>query len=592
MRVEPGPETSASPEVAYFSMEIALDPALPTYSGGLGVLAGDTIRAAADLGIPMVGVSLLYRRGYFEQRLDARGQQGEQACAWSPEGRLEPAAARAHVEVEGRTVALRAWRFPVTGAEGHVVTVYLLDTDLPENDAWDRTLTDTLYGGDDRYRLAQEMVLGLGGVRLLRAQGHRAVRAFHMNEGHSALLAVALLAEHVGETRLASITDADVDAVRRQCVFTTHTPVPAGHDQFARPLARDLLGSQAMAALEASGCCSGGLLNMTYMALRFSRYINGVAMHHGQVSQGMFPDYPVRAITNGVHAVTWTAPPFRELFDRQIPEWRRDNLYLRYAVGIGLDAVRSAHQRAKSALLDEVRRRTGAALDPRALTIGFARRAAAYKRADLVFSDLERLRGIGRRVGPLQLLFAGKAHPRDEEGKAMIRRVFTAAASLGGDVPVHYLEGYDVRWAQLLTSGVDLWLNTPQRPEEASGTSGMKAALNGVPSLSVRDGWWLEGHFEGITGWAIGDEDDLPADPAAEAASLYRKLESAILPAYYGRPAAWARVMRSAIAVNGSFFNAQRMLSQYVANAYAAEPKDVGAPASDRVLAGAVLDAT
>jgi starch phosphorylase len=561
-------DMSAAAEIAYFSMEVCLDPTLPTYAGGLGVLAGDTIRSAADLGIPMVGVSLLHRRGYFNQHLDERGQQGEAPCAWSPEGRLEAMPARATIEVQGRTVKLRAWRHAVTGVHGDVVSVYLLDSDLPENDAWDGTLTDTLYGGDERYRLAQEMVLGLGGVRMLRALGHDNIRAFHMNEGHSALLALGLLEERLDGAPMAVVTEADIDAVRRQCVFTTHTPVPAGHDQFPRSLVRDLLGSRAVAALEASRCCSGELLNMTYLALRFSHYINGVAMHHGQLSQGMFPEYPVRAITNGVHAVTWTAPSFRELYDRHIPEWRRDNLYLRYAVGIGLDEVRSAHDRAKSALLEEVRKRPGTVLDPRVLTVGFARRAAAYKRADLVFADLERLRAIARRVGRVQFLFAGKAHPRDEEGKRMIRRVFEAAASIGGDVPVHYLEGYDARWAQLLTSGVDLWLNTPQRPEEASGTSGMKAALNGVPSLSVRDGWWLEGHFEGITGWSIGADEEPPADSAREAASLYQKLEAVILPMYYGRPTAWAEVMRSAIAVNGSFFNTQRMLSQYVANAY------------------------
>jgi starch phosphorylase len=580
---------STSAEIAYFSMEIALDPALPTYSGGLGVLAGDTIRSAADLGIPMVGVTLLHRRGYFEQRLDERGQQHERPCTWSPEDRLELLSPRASVEIEGRTVALRAWCFRVTGTEGHAVTVYLLDTDLDGNDAWDRTLTDTLYGGDERYRLAQEMVLGLGGVRMLRALGHTAVRTFHMNEGHAALLAVALLAERKGGAQLGSITEADIDAVRRQCVFTTHTPVPAGHDQFPRPLVRDLLGRDRVAALEASGCCSGERLNMTYVALRFSHYINGVAMRHGLVSQGMFPDYPIRAITNGVHAVTWTAAPFRELYDRHIPEWRRDNLYLRYAVGIGLDEVRSAHDRAKSVLLDEVRKRVRSGIDPQVFTIGFARRAAAYKRADLVFSDLHRLRGIARRVGPLQLLFAGKAHPRDEEGKKMIRRVFEAASFLRGDVAVTYLEGYDMHWAQLLTSGVDLWLNTPQRPEEASGTSGMKAALNGIPSLSVRDGWWVEGHFEGITGWSIGDEEKPPVDPAGEAGSLYQKLESGILPTYYGRPAAWANIMRSAIAVNGAFFNTQRMLSQYVANAYSREPPGrAGAPAPERVIPEAV----
>jgi glycogen phosphorylase len=515
-----------------------------------------------------VGVTLIHRCGYFEQRLDANGQQTESASRWSPEGRVERMAPIVSIEIEGRPVALRAWRFGVKGLRGEV-PVYLLDSDLPDNSEWERSLTNTLYGGDDRYRLAQEMVLGLGGVRMLRALGHVSVRTFHMNEGHSGLLALSLLEERRGGTGLASSSEADFEAVRRQCVFTTHTPVPAGHDQFPAALVRTLLGADRTSALEAAGCCDGGPLNMTFVGLRFSHYINGVAMHHSAVSQGMFPQYPIRAITNGVHAATWTAPPLRELYDRHVPEWRRDNLYLRYVVGIAVEEVRAAHALAKSTLLGAVRERTGASLDEQVLTIGFARRAAAYKRADLVFSDLDRLRGIAHRVGPLQFIFAGKAHPCDEEGKRMIRRVFDAAACLREDIRVLYLEGYDMRWAQLLTSGVDLWLNTPHRPEEASGTSGMKAALNGVPSFSVCDGWWLEGHLEGITGWSIGDEEYTPSDSLSEARSLYDKLESTILPAYYGRPTEWGRVMRSAIAVNGSFFNTERMLAQYVSNAYA-----------------------
>ena len=321
--------------------------------------------------------------------------------------------------------------------------------------------------------------------------------------------------------------------------------------------------------LEVTNCCPEQVLNMTFLALRFSHYINGVAMHHGEISRGMYPQYPVRAITNGVHAVAWTAPSFCELFDRHIPEWRYDNLYLRYAIGIPREEVRSAHLIAKRVFIEEVSSRHQVRLNESVLTIGFARRAATYKRADFLFSDPERLRSIAHRVGPLQILYAGKAHPRDEGGKALIRNVFQMAASLNSDaIRIIYLENYDASLARVMTSGVDLWLNTPQRPQEASGTSGMKAALNGVPSLSVLDGWWIEGCLEGVTGWAIGRDDDIPRDSVEERTSLYHKLESVILPMYYGRPLAYAEVMRSAISVNGSFFNTNRMLAQYVNNAY------------------------
>ncbi len=322
---------------------------------------------------------------------------------------------------------------------------------------------------------------------------------------------------------------------------------------------------------------------MTRLALRFARYVNGVALRHKQVSQGMFPDAQIAAVTNGVHAATWTSPPFRALLDRHIPEWRRDNMYLRYAVDIPLDEIRAAHQEAKGALLDEVKRRTGTALDPAAFTLGFARRATAYKRADLVFTDLDRLRALVRQAGPIQLVFGGKAHPRDETGKVLIRRIHEARAALGDALRVVYVDNYEMELGGLLTSGSDVWLNNPMRPLEASGTSGMKAALNGVPSLSVRDGWWVEGCVEGITGWAIGADAptvDAEATARADAADLYAKLERAVLPLYYDRPAGFGEVMRNAIALNGSFFNTQRMVAQYVRNAYATEaavPEPAGA---------------
>ena len=561
-------QTTNTPKAAYFSMEIALDPAIPTYSGGLGVLAGDYLRSAADLGVPIVGLTLIHRRGYFRQRLDARGNQFEEDALWKPEESLEETSARASVEIEGRQVRLRAWRYSIRGISGHVVPVYLLDADLVENTPWDRTLTDHLYGGDLHYRFCQEALLGMGGVRILRELGYTGIGIYHMNEGHAALLALGLLEQRLAKCELGTATEEDLEAIRSQCIFTTHTPVPAGHDQFSRDLMKHVLGEQRMRVLEVTRCCPEGTLNMTYLALKFSRYINGVAMHHGEISQEMFPLYPIRAITNGVHAVTWTAPAFRELYDRHIPEWRRDNLYLRYARGISLDEIRQAHASAKRTLLQEIQNQTHVEMNETAFTIGFARRAATYKRPELLFADPKRLRRMAKQHGPLQIVFGGKAHPQDENGKELIRTVIETAGYLQDAIRFVYVPDYDMGWAQLITSGVDLWLNTPLRPQEASGTSGMKAALNGVPSLSVLDGWWIEGHVEGATGWAIGPDSGLPEVPAEDSASLYDKLEQTILPMFYGRPSAYAEVMRSAIALNGSFFNSQRMISQYVANAY------------------------
>ena len=553
--------------VVYFSMEIALEPTIPTYAGGLGVLAGDTLRSAADMGLPMSAVTLLHRKGYFEQHLDAAGNQTESPSMWHPEEVLEPLDARATIAINGEKVAIRAWQYLVRGRTGHVVPVYLLDTSVLENSDFARSLTDSLYGGDDHYRLCQEAVLGLGGVAMLRALNYLHVMTYHMNEGHPALLALGLLEEHLGGKSYSQATDEDIMHVRRKCVFTTHTPVPAGHDQFAVWQVKRALGEQHTATLENSGSMPDGVLNMTDLALRFSHYINGVAMQHGEVSRDMFPNYSVRAITNGVHAATWTSAAFQKLYDRHIPEWRYDNLYFRYAIGIPLSEIRAAHTEAKKLLIDEIRTNTGVALEPSVFTIGFARRAAAYKRPDFLFSDIERLRAIAQDAGPIQLVFGGKAHPQDEAGKEQIRRVFQAMSTLKESIRSVYVEDYEMRWSALMTSGVDLWLNTPQRPHEASGTSGMKAALNGVPSFSVPDGWWLEGHVEGATGWDIGREE-ISETPADEIASLYEKLKYVIVPMFYGRPQRYGEVMRLAIALNASFFNTQRMLSQYVLDAY------------------------
>lgn len=555
-------------------MEIALEANIPTYSGGLGVLAGDTLRSAADLGAPITAVTLVYRKGYFRQHLDGSGNQGEEPQYWQPEATLEEVPHRVDVTIEGRRVFIRAWKYVVRGVTGDTVPVYLLDTDLPENTGYDRSLTDSLYGGDDRYRLCQEIVLGFGGPKLLRRLGQPDIDVYHMNEGHSALLALNLLERRLDQSFAGKVRDLDIDSVRRMCVFTTHTPVPAGHDQFPRTLVEGVLGEEYLALLDEADAWHGKFLNMTYLALRFSGYVNGVAMRHRDVSRGMFPNYAISAITNGVHAATWTSEPFAKVFDNFISGWRTDNNYLRYAISIPIEEIKRAHLKAKENLFRAIQQKTGAILNPDQFTIGFARRASTYKRADLLFHDPARLRKIAHDVGPLQLVYGGKAHPRDGGGKDLIRRVFGGASALSDVVRTVYVENYDMTWGGLITSGVDIWLNNPMRPQEASGTSGMKAALNGVPSFSVWDGWWVEGHIEGITGWTVGTSD--PAeDPASEINSLYDKLEREILPMFYGRNNRYAEVMRSAIAFNGSFFNTQRMLQQYIANAYSVSTNDV-----------------
>ena len=566
-RVRASDEIDTRRRIAYFSMEVAADPRMPTYSGGLGILAGDTLKSCADLKIPLVAVSLLYSKGYFDQKLDEWGNQQEFPVAWEPSRfvRLLPITVR--VPIENRSVVVRAWQYDITGYTGYSVPLILLDTNVDENAPPDQELTAFLYGGDERYRLAQEIILGMGGVRMLRALGYNQLERFHMNEGHASLLVLELLRERRGQ----GAEEWDFHGVRSRCVFTTHTPVPAGHDQFSYDLVKGVLGETI--PVEMVQMLGGkNRLNMTLLALNLSRYVNGVAKRHGEVSQEMFPGYSIDSITNGVHSFTWTCDSFKKLYDRHIAGWVNDPFSLRYAVSIPKGEIWDAHVEAKGRLIDEVHRRTGMSLKPDMLTIGFARRATLYKRADLVFSDPGQLMEIASTVGPIQFVFAGKSHPKDDPGKDLIRRVFHFARQLKDQIPIAYLENYDMELGKLLTSGVDLWLNTPLRPLEASGTSGMKAAHNGVPSFSTLDGWWIEGHIEGVTGWSIGPgPQDLHRQDAAneqDARELYHKLRTVIAPMFYRDRDRWIDIMRQAIAFNASFFNTHRMVQQYAANAY------------------------
>ncbi len=557
-------------KIAYFSMEIALETGMATYSGGLGVLAGDTVRSAADLKVPMVAVTLLHRKGYFYQRLDPSGWQTEEPVEWVVDDYADEEKARVSVVIEGRTVVLRAWRNEVVGVSGATVPVYFLDADLPENSEWDRGLTGTLYGGDSHYRLCQEVILGIGGVRMLRALGYRQIERFHMNEGHASLLTIELLDEHARAAQRNTITVEDVEAVHEHCVFTTHTPVPAGHDQFPMDMVRKVLGPHPAFDLK-NVCSCDGVLNMTYLALNLSHYVNGVAKKHGEVSRHMFAHYQIDSITNGVHAATWASPSFAALYDKHIPGWREDNFSLRYALSIPPVDVWTAHMVGKRRLIQIINHDTNIGMDIDTLTIGFARRAATYKRADLLLQDVERLKAIASKVGRFQVVYAGKAHPNDTAGKEVIKRIYQIKEALKRDIPIVYLPNYDVGLGRLITAGVDVWLNTPQPPMEASGTSGMKAAINGVPSLSILDGWWIEGCIEGVTGWAIGQDGRTPDkgdDRTEDAALLYDKLERKVIPTFYNDRGKFMDMMLHAIALNGSFFNTQRMVLQYVLKAY------------------------
>jgi starch phosphorylase len=473
---------------------------------------------------------------------------------------------KVNIEIEGRIVYIQAWLYEVRSMTGGLVPVFFLDTDLNENDPSDREITHFLYGGDRAYRLKQEMILGIGGVRMLNRLGFR-IKKYHMNEGHASLLAVELLREfkkdieEVWDERLVW----DIEKVKDLCVFTTHTPVEAGHDKFPYELVSRILGDYVPLYLLQD---LGGKdhLNMTLLALNLSKYVNGVAKKHGEVSQNMFPGYEIHAITNGVHSFTWTCDSFKRLYDKYLPGWANEpELFVR--VGrIPDEEIWEAHMEAKRQLLDFVKTRTGVEMSPDIFTIGFARRATAYKRADLLFSDIERLERIGK--GRIQIIYAGKAHPRDEAGKFLIERIFVIKERLKDSIKIVYLENYNIEIASKLVSGVDVWLNTPLRPLEASGTSGMKATHNGVPNFSVLDGWWIEGHIEGFTGWAIGPSPDVPADPSKDADDLYNKLEKVILPIYYNDRHTWIRIMQNAIGKNAYYFNSHRMMRRYVTEAY------------------------
>jgi starch phosphorylase len=546
-------------KIAYFSMEIGINSAMPTYSGGLGVLAGDVIRSSADLRIPLVALTLLSKKGYLKQKLTPDGWQMEFPEEWDPSKFMKLLPETATVKISGRDVRIGVWVYEQESVTGGTIPVLFLTTDVEGNTQEDREITDFLYGGDEKYRLKQEIVLGIGGLRILEALKIN-VKKYHMNEGHSSLLTLELLKNN----------DLDADKVKNRCVFTTHTPVAAAFDKFSYDLLSEVLETEVPEdKLKEYG--GTDKLNMTLLALNLSKYTNGVTEAHMEYSRKLFPGYHIQEITNGVHSYTWTCSHFRKLFDKNRPRWANEPELLVRGDTVPDEDLWEAHMRAKQDLLDFVYTRSGLQMDTNALTLGFARRATEYKRAAMIFSDIEKLKEVNSQ-GKIQLIFAGKAHPKDELGKNLIKEIYGFMDHLKGEIEIIYLENYNMEMAQKLTAGVDVWLNTPMPPMEASGTSGMKAAHNGVINFSVLDGWWIEGCVEGLTGWAIGPSPNQLHNEKEtrkrEIADLYNKLEYVIIPKFYRERDSWINMMKNSIGKVAYYFNTHRMMRRYATDAY------------------------
>jgi len=552
-----------STQVAYISMEIAIDSNIPTYSGGLGVLSGDTVRAAADLELPMVGLCLCYSSGYFYQFFNEFGEQKEREIEWNFWYEFEKVAEPIKIKIEDKEVLVSAWLYRVIGQSGHILPIYLLTTDIEGNEDWIKEMTGSLYDSTSRWnRIVQEMILGIGGVKLLNSLGFNNIKTYHLNEGHGSFSIVELY----------NMLGGDLDKVREKVVFTTHTPVPAGHDRFNQDLVNKVFEDRMPPEIRKIAN-DNGQFNMTFLGMELSRYRNGVAKKHGLISQKMFPQYEVDSITNGIHLPFWVSKPFQHIFDKKWPNWKAKPSILQNAIELDDLDVFDAHIENKFNLISYQKGHSWNLLDEELITIGFARRFATYKRATLIFHDIERLGKICQ--DKIQFIFAGKAHPKDTMGKDYIKKIYESGEYLYDNygVKIIMMENYNMDLAHMMVSGCDVWLNTPERYREASGTSGMKAALNGVLNFSVQDGWWLEGfRMNSMAGWAIGPNDSNPDDPGVsnsweiDSNALYETLENEIIPTYLNHED-WLFKSKSAISL-AAFFNTNRMMVEYAKKAY------------------------
>ena len=532
--------------IAYLSAEVGLYSELHTYSGGLGVLAGDHLKSAADEGLDIAAVTLLYREGYGRQHLDNQGNQTETYPDLDPAKYLEDTGLELSIPLDGSRIKSKIWKTVLHGHNGHEVPVYFLDTRHTSNDEEHISLSDRLYAGGDEMRVRQEYLLGVGGIRALKILGHWPLKGLHLNEGHCSMAALEMLRQGWSREELSSRT-----------LFTTHTPVAAGHDRFEWNLVESVVGDLA-GPDEKKVANDGDQCSMSHLGIGLAGNVNAVSILNAEVASKMFPEAEISPITNGVHHPTWISPTMARLYDEELRGWRSDGGVLLKAGTLSETGLERARSESRAVLRELVKSMTGVNLDGNRLTIGFARRFATYKRASLVFRNIPRLNMIGS--GNIQFVFSGKAHPRDEGGKALIREIFDASGKLD-DIPVAFLEDYSMATGLAMTSGVDIWLNTPVRPMEASGTSGMKAVMNGVPNLSILDGWWPEACRHGINGWGIGNKED-SRDDDRDANALYDLLEDEVLPAWKSSRDRWLSIMRSAI-IAGSGFTGQRMIREY-----------------------------
>lgn len=538
------------PKVAYFSMEIALENEIKTFAGGLGVLAGDILRSASEKKIPMIGVTLLNKNGYFKQIINDKGKQ-EEFPDKSNYSKLSLLSHKIIIKISNDTVLIRAWKYLLKSGDGLEIPIYLLDSDWPENREKHRRLSENLYDGDLRKKLKQSIVLGRAGVKLLNKLGYKDIK-IHLNEGHGALAAVELFLNSKKTKNKDRIKE-----VKKRIVFTTHTPIPAGHDIF---FGEFLLKYQPDFPKHVKGLIENDTINFTKLALFFSSYANSVSLKHQKVSQKMFPQYKIEAITNGVNSLFWTSEEFKELFNKFIPSWKENNSLLSRANKIPLNEIKEAHLKAKRRLINFIEEKKGIKFKDDVFIITFARRFAPYKRPSLLLDDLNSLKKINKQVGKIQIIYAGKAHPKDEVGKTLISEVNKRIKKISSEIKIVFLENYDLEMAKLLVSGSDLWLNNPVAPNEASATSGMKAAHNGVPQVSTWDGWWPEAYHKGKTGWTIKEKD--------ETNNLYELLSKEIIPLYYKKPEKYLKICRQAISLNAAKFNTQRVIMDYLKKVY------------------------
>ncbi|MHA1359598.1 MAG: alpha-glucan family phosphorylase [Candidatus Helarchaeota archaeon] len=549
-----------SKKIAYFSMEIAIQSDIPTYSGGLGILAGDMLRSAADLEIPLVAVALTYTDGYFYQTINYDGTQYEKRLRWEFTDEFYHCKKTAVIEVYGKPLKVQCWRYDILGQTGHQIPIYLLDTNVEGNEEWMKSLTHMLYDSQrPEVRLIQEMILGMAGVRILQLHELENIETYHMNEGHGAFVTLELLRQFNG----------NVQKVQDRCMFTTHTPVPAGFDVFSYDLVANVFRDQLPKNIrELAG---NDQLNMAHLAANLSSYINAVSKKHQVISKALFPNKEVNYITNGINVTRWVSPYLKELYDRTFPLWHLHPTKFRNIFQLNSVALWTGHQQAKIDLLDYEKSHSHVLLDRKLLTVGWSRRITEYKRPTLIFSDIDRLGEISK--GKVQFIFAGKTHPRDDPGKQLIKKIYDASEELWDKyhVRVAFLENYDMDLAKMMIAGVDLWLNTPRCSLEASGTSGMKAALNGVPNLSSWDGWWVEGfEMDEKAGWVFGPKlegDACNYDDKSDANNLYNILEKEIIPMYYERRNEWIERMKSAVKL-ASYFNTNRMVREYAEKAW------------------------